>query len=238
MSNGIEVLGGLGLSNKSNPLISFHTIIDEDMSLVKYILIEFRNPTIFDLEKVKSMSYLEILGELYRRKYKNPLYFLMKDNKDKDFLDQCYAEFLSEHEKDILNYNVSTEIFNLVMEFKSSGDINPNILYYTKEQKELLDSFPEFDSIPKISIDDIKSRSISRDSFTQFYFKTLDEYKLFSKLDNKTYYFSTMGLNLTEKNDDIFDNDLVLEIINSRSTINLFDIYQMDYIGRYDNNDE
>ena len=33
------------------------------------------------------MTLIEIISELYKRKYDNPLYFLMRDEKYKNFLD-------------------------------------------------------------------------------------------------------------------------------------------------------
>lgn len=233
MSRGIEVLGGgLGLSNKSNPLISIYNIIDLDMALIKYIITSFRNQQVFDLDKIKDMTYFDILGELYRRKYKNPLYFLKKSDEYDGFLDQCYQEFQVDHESEILNRAVYTEFYNVLLDFEASGDIIPNILYYTEKQLEFLNSIEEFSSINKVSINDIINSETSRDKFTQFYFKYLDEIRPFM-LEGKTYYFSTCGLNLNDENNDLRDQDLIKDIIDINSKINLFDLYQMDIIGRY-----
>ena len=75
---------------KFTPLISFYTLIDRDMGLIKNILINYRNEEIFNLKQDK--KYFEILGEVYKRKESNPLYYLLKvDNKEnRSFLDECY----------------------------------------------------------------------------------------------------------------------------------------------------
>ena len=71
----------------SAPLINFNVIIDEDLSLLSYIIRDVRNEDVFDLDKVDKMTYIDMVKEIYHRKYNNPLYFLMKDEKDKEFLD-------------------------------------------------------------------------------------------------------------------------------------------------------
>ena len=229
MQNNIakSVVGGFV---KSTPLISFHTIIDEDVSLILHIIKEYRNKDVFDLDKVQNMTLIEIISELYKRKYNNPLYFLMKDEKYKKFLDECYNEFINEKESDFLNDSISTEIINLVQSFNKSGDINPYILYYTDAQLKVLESMNELSGIPKISINDINSKSI--DIYSQIFFKSVDEVvPHMGYLFEKTLYFSNAGLNLNDENNDItFKDDIIKNLIIQQNSINLFDMYRMDIL--------
>lgn len=227
-------VNGLDFFDVSSPLISFHSIIDEDMSLIKYILKDFRNPSIFDLDRAKNMTYTDIVGELYRRKYENPLYIFAKDGKH-DFLDECYREFIDTKEEDILFNGVTTEMFKVVKNFKVSGYINPVILYYTQAQEKVLEE--ELNDIKRVSIDELNDGGNKRKNvYGQFYFKRLEEVKPFEDLNKKTFYFSSFGLNLNDTNDDLKDNDLILRMIKGENKINIFDMYRMDIIGRY--NDE
>lgn len=54
----------LGTINKSTPLISIEAILDLDMAVIKYAILELRNPKYFDLDKVSDMSYIQLLGEI------------------------------------------------------------------------------------------------------------------------------------------------------------------------------
>ena len=229
MSN--DVISSMG-SNNTTPAISFYSIIDIDMSLIKYIILHLRNENVFDLDKVKQMTYFDILEELYYRKYNNPLYFLMKNEKDKDFLDKCYEEFKS-NEDEILSCAVITEMSNLIVEFKKSAEIRPSIFYYTEKQKELLESIEEFDDINIISIDDVISK---KNSYGQFFFKSIDEIEPFKDLTYKTFYFSSCGLNLNNNNDDIsIDINELKELIYNKNHISLFDMYIKDVFTRRNN---
>ena len=221
---------------KFTPLISFYSIIDEDMGLIKNILINYRNKNIFDLKQDK--KYFKILGEVYRRKYKNPLYYLLKvDNQEsRSFVDECYDEFLSEKEDEILQYSITTDIYNLLRDFSSSSEIIPTILYYTQSQKNIIDNDPLLSKIKSVSFGELKRHPEEKDKFDQFYFKFIEESEIFVELKNKTFYFSTTGINLNDTNDDInISNEDVIEIYKKGSKINLFDIYRTDVIGGYNN---
>lgn len=222
---------------KFTPLISFYSIIDRDMGLIKNILMNYRNEDIFDLKKDK--KYFEILGSIYRRKEENPLYYLLKIDNEQSrvFVDECYEEFISEREAEVLSYSVTTDIYNLLRDFNNSSEIIPAILYYTQAQKNIIDNDPLLSKIKSVSIGELTRHPEKRDEYEQFYFKFIEEAEMFLELRNKTFYFSTTGRNLNENNDDIkFTNEEVLEIYKRGNKINLFDIYRTDIIGGYNNN--
>lgn len=221
-----------GLNEKFTPLISFRSIVDEDMGLIKNIIINYRDDNYFNLNITK--NYFHILGDLYKRKYINPLYYLMKDEKDKEFLDQCYSEFMTDKEDEVLQYSITSDIYNLVRDYNNSGEIIPTILYYSEAQKKVIDNDPLLSKIKSISVEELKKSESKRNSFGQFYFRTTEEADIFLHLKHKTFYFSTMSINLNEANDDIkFDNEFVIKIYTNGSKINLFDMYRTDIIGGY-----
>ncbi len=65
---------------KSIPLISFHTIIDEDLACLKYAILDIGINPSFNLDSIKSKTFYNIVHDLYMRKYKNPLYYIKSDN--------------------------------------------------------------------------------------------------------------------------------------------------------------
>ena len=212
---------------KFTPLISFYSIIDRDIGLIKNILINYRNENVFDLKKDK--KYFEILADIYQRKENNPLYYLLKvDNESsRAFVDECYEEFITEKEEEILSYSVTTDMYNLMREFINSSEIIPTILYYTQHQKNILDNDPLLSKIKTVAIGELRRHENKRNEYDQFYFR----------LSNKTFYFSTSGVNLNDTNDDIkFSNEEVFDIYKRGNKINLFDIYRTDIIGGYNHN--
>lgn len=227
---------GIGLIYKSNPVISFYSIIDEDMSLIKYVISEFRNNEVFDLDRISKEKYLEILSSIYLRKYKNPLYYLARDEKYYQFLDECYKEFLELKEKDILKYAVSSEMMNVLIQFKNSGDIVPHILYYNNIQKEFIESIPELKNIDLINSEDlfqINEYGTQAQMYTQYYFKYIEEVNPFVELHDKTFYFSSCGTNINDTEDDLRDEELINNILKRNNKINMFDMYRMDIIKKY-----
>ena len=222
-----------GLKERLTPLISFHSIIDEDMGVLKDVIINYRNEEIFNLD-IKRNKF-QIIGDLYRRKYENPLYYIMKDEKYKSFVDECYEEFITEKEDEILNYSISTEIYQLIEEFKKSNDIIPTILYYSEAQRKVIENDALLSKINYISFSNLISNRDRIEDFGQFFFKRINESNPFKDFKAKTYYFSTCGLNLNEDNSDLnMDNDFVFHIYKNGGRISLFDLYRTDVIGGYD----
>ena len=225
-----STLGGI----VAMPLISFHSLIDEDIACLKYAIIDIGINPFFDLNKLKTKTYIEIIGDIYHRNYKNPLNYIQIDNINQDgaeLLDRVYNELLSDKEEDILKHAVLTDIIDLIISFKESSDIIPTILYYTDAQKNVLDNIKDISSINKVNL---KEALLNIDQYKQFYFKSLDEFEPFRDLEDRTFYFSTYGLNLTESKDDInFSREELMPIIKKRNKISLYDIYRTDVIGSY-----
>lgn len=224
---------GLDLTSKSMPLISFHALVDEDMGILKYILTHYRESSAIDMNLLNGESALELLGRVYKRKFDNPLYLIMSNEKYADLLDRTYKELVTEHEADIIEHSVTTEFSNLTSQFRSLSEISPTILCYTQEQIDAITSIKKLQGIdivgPKDALANLKN-------YTQMYFKFLFEYDIFKeKLQNCTVYFSSIGLNFNEDNSDILiDNVEINEMIKKNINIAYFDLYRMNLLG--DNN--
>ena len=230
-----NVLGGL--TNKSTPLISINTIIDIDMAIVKYVILNLRNPKYFNLDKVSDLSYIDLIRDIYHRKYRNPLYYFMINEDDKELLDKCYHELLDENLEELLELAPATDVLPLIQAFIESGDITPTILCYNKTQLKFVENNrDDFGTIPAVLLKDILFNNKKMDSYSQFYIKYFEEeIEHFKNLRKRTFYISTCGVNLNENNDDIANNELIMELIKQDNKINLFDIYRTSVIGRYIN---
>ena len=221
-----KTIGGI----KSVPLISFHSIIDEDIACLKYAILDIGINPSFDLDSLKSKTFQNIIHDIYMRKYKNPLYYIKTDNANTELLDRVYEELLNDIEDKVLKHAISTEMYNVLLDFKISPDIIPSILYYTDNQKELLESLDDLVGIKLISIEQAK---YNPDKWSQFYFKYIDELEPFEDLIDKTFYFSSCALNLIEDNSDIdIDKDRLMKILKNKNRISLYDMYRTDIIGR------
>lgn len=236
-SVGNNVLGGL---NKSTPLISIYTVLDLDMAVIKYTLINLRNPQYFDLDKVTDMSYIQLVGEIYRRKYINPLYYLMKSEDLKDTMDEVYNELMEKEEYELLKLAPSTDILPLLDSFVKSGDIKPSILCYNDIEKQFLEeNQDQFRGISILTFKEIINSTNNFNIYSQIYIRYWEKEIAYFKnrIIRRTFYVSTSGFNLTEDNNDLDNNNLILEVLKFNNKISLFDMYRLDIIGGYNVND-
>lgn len=211
----------------SAPLINFNVIIDEDLSLLSYIIRDVRNEDVFDLDKVDKMTYIDMVKEIYHRKYNNPLYFLMKDEKDKEFLDQCYKEFMDK--PDFLSeFSIATDAYTMLENFVKSGEIYTTIIYKNDYEKEVIDNDPVMKKADSIYIENIDLQR-----YTQIFFYRFQEAERFyNKGFKKTFYISSMGCNMNEDSTDLIDEELIVKIDKSGNNISVFDMYRSDIIGQ------
>lgn len=213
-------------TSKMVPLISFHTIVDIDVGLIRLINTEYLNKEVFEESFFKRRLW-DIIKDLYHRKESNPIFLFAKDINNREILDQYYKEFLELRLDDILDRSVTTEMINLISYFNESSEINPVILYYNDNQKRILEDLSILDKNQKISLEDAKR---NKESFSQFYFKLVEEAEPFSKILAKTFYFSTHALNLSEDNNDIKDSAIIDDIIKVGNAISFFDLYRKDLL--------
>ena len=220
----------LEFTSESMPLISFHALVDEDVGVFKFILANYRESSAINMDLLKNKSTLEIIGDIYKRKFDNPLKLIMSEEKYSDLLDRCYQELIAEHETDIIEHSVITEFLNLVVAFNESKEITPTIMCYTQEQ---YDAIVSIEALKGIKVVGVKEALSNLNKFTQVYFKFLFEYDLFrEKLENCTVYFSSMGLNFNEDDSDILiDNDEIREMIKKNVNVAYFDLYRMKLLG-------
>lgn len=225
-------------TNKSMPAISFYTIVDIDFGMVNYVLSNFRNKSVFDIDRFESMEIIDLVKEVYYRKNKNPLVSFAADLSKIQFIDKLYEEFTEKNEDEILINSITTEMVRLIKEFKNSGDIIPTIFYYTESQKIVLESMKN--ELGEVYIKSFRTVFNDPDSYTQFFLKDINEVsniKDLSEFNNKTFYFSTCALNLNEDNDDIASDEIIDDILHNFNHISLIDIYRTDVIGKVKDDD-
>jgi hypothetical protein len=155
----------------------------------------------------------------------------MKDDSKKLFLDQCYEEFkLSQEYYDY--FIIATDFYEVVTMFKQSGEVIPTILCRTPKERDIVLNDEVLSSLDILMIDDVSSKSIYK--YKQFYFYKINDAKEFvdQKINYKTYYFSSTGLNLTKEKDSLIENDYTDDISKYLNHINIFDLYKQQTIGR------
>lgn len=209
---------------KMSPLISFYTIVDTDIGLIRLIKNEYLNQSVFDINFFKR-NILDIIYDLYNRKGENPLLLFAKD-KSNDKLNQYYFDFLNEKSQDILNLSYTTDMERLIVLFVESMEIIPTILCYSKDQIDILNDTDIYKPINKVLITDLTEKS--KYEYTQYYFKTIDEAEPFLNAKAKTIYFSTCGRNLNDDYNDIIESDIIEALVSRRNQINLISLYQKD----------
>ena len=218
------------------PLISVSTIFDLDYGLIRLIEKEYMDTRVFDPNYFERNDKLDIIKDLYYRPFKNPLYCIAKPNIEREELDEYYVEFLESCRNDILDNSVSTEMLNVIALFNTNNEIHTSVLYYDDYQKEALLEEDEINNIPLISLQQLSSYS-KRNSFSQYYFRSIEELKPFLKCDSKTFYIANMPINLNEEQDDIVDHPYIKEIL-FMNHINIFNIYNEIILNGDDEEEE
>lgn len=242
MSSRIKFDGNGGRILRSNILISIRCILDLDYGLVKYCAQELPNNKIFDLSKFYDVHFLDLIKELYHRKYDNPLYYLAKPDTDKNFLDELRKEIMEERESKVLDNSVSTEIANVMDTWMHDQDIaSITILYYTDEELKLLEEEPFLKKFNHISVESAKKAT---KKFEQYFFFEISEAENFKDVQFRSFYFSKRNLNFieTEINNKInlafdIESSPFNDLIPNRNEIAIFDLYREDILD-HEFNDE
>lgn len=220
-----DIIGGAGIT--AAPLINFDCIIDEDISLIRHVIKDIKNYNVFDYDKlIDYKKTAKLIGEIYHAAYTNPLYFLMIDDSHKEFLDQCYSEFMSEPYF-LKDYAVATDVYNMVELFINSGEIVTTIVYKNEQEKQLIEDDDILSKANKIYIEDV-----NLDFYSQIYLNRIeDASRYMDKTFKRTFYFSSRGSNLTEDKTELKESD-ILSNIGAYNNLSVFDMYRQDVIGR------
>lgn len=216
-----------GADVKLAPLISFYTIFDLDVGLIQLVFDQYLEKSVFDETKFLR-PVKDIIEDLYYRKDNNPLYSFAHPNIEKSRLDNFYNQFQELCMDKILDKCITTEIIRLVGLFDSTNEIKPTILYYSEKQLELLDDEPTLKGIRKVHIDSLTKAD--KESFYQFYFKSIDELEPFIDNRVKSFYISNYGPNLNEEGNNFKDSEYINTLIRNRNQINIFSLYNEDII--------
>ena len=211
----------------SRPVFSYHTLLDSDMGILKYAVMNYKDDKAFDISKIKSLNYFQLIGEVYRRREENPLYIIMRDDSYKDYLDQKY-NCLKDNELLIEDYLVYTEIVDYFNVLITRGDIKPSILYYTENEKKILDNIKEFKDLEKIYI-----KNIDISEYDALYLKYISEIKRFNKLTYTSVYLSNTGLNMNDSGDEFKESELINNLMDNKCIISIYELYKHDLIGNY-----
>ena len=190
-----STLSGLGLYEKPRPLISFSTMVDQNMSLLVYMIKNYHDSVYFDaMEKLKSKTYYDLLWMVYTAPTKN---------------------FLSD--------GITTDIYRLFLDFVNSPDIIPSILCYNNIQKEIMDKNLGTDKYT-ILLDDVNTNYQSQFYLEYFDdiapFKTLAGKTFYI---SSKFYNLDMNKKFGDLKPE-YDEDIVY-IMKNQSKINIFDMY-------------
>ncbi len=211
-----------GGANHLAPLISFDTIFDLDIGLIQLIYSEFLDPKIFHIDFFQR-NLIDIIKDIYDRSDKNPLYICSNPNIDHSLLDEYYNQFMKDYKSEIVYNSVSTSVLEMVKLFNKSNDITPTILCKDEIEAEMFDNEYDFPNSKIVLLNKLSMND--RKSYNQYYFKYVEDVASFSTFKAKTYYFSTIRLNLNEDKSDLKESDYIDEIILRGNNINIFNLY-------------
>ena len=219
------------LKRQSNRLLfSYHSIFDEDLAALIYVLNSDNIDDLFDLDKIKEINHFDFICKVYDMKESNPLYVLpKKEGVDNHKLDKLYESI--RQDKDIIDkYAVSTEIYNLILKINDNS-IKTTVFYYEDYQRKILENDKTLSD--KVSLVDINKINI--DDYDSFYFKYVYEAKKIN-LEAKSIYFSTIAKNFV--NDKIIDDEYIESLLKKHCNILVYDLYNMKIIRKNPNKKE
>ena len=210
---------------KPTPAFSFHTIVDEDMSLILTVASNYYDRSVFDFSGDFYEEFPKLIHKVYYRTVENPLKLFAKEGADEKFLDECYIEFMKDKEDEILENGIVTEIPTLIRLFKDSSGISPSIFYYNEDQLEALQQIEELNDIDKVEY-----KKISNDTNSQIFLRDHNECANFPNMKSKTFYFAStiVNLNAMEKMEEY---EHLTKIANNGNRISLYDMYNTEVIG-------
>lgn len=216
----------------SLPLFSSRTIIDYDIGVLRYVRLMLPDPNYFIFDQFDNWSFFDLIHHTYDREDINPLSIIMRNRKDKDFIDEAYVE-LMEKSDELIKFSVTTEIANLIQLYSTSGDIVPSILYYTEKEKESLEKFLP-SGVDYVYIEDFKDYKLSE--YSAIYLQKLAEADPFKESMFKSFYFSSSGYNVekTETEEIMRDQELINYLIKKCNLIGIFDMYKRSVIDGTD----
>ena len=226
---GLNNKGGVISSTLMTPLISFRCIIDLDIGILSYVIENYPDNAYFNFDKLKTLDTIGLIKMLYNREQINQLSIIVSNIKY-----DTYKELIEEKEEDIIQRSLSTEIYNLIQQFKSSGDIKPSILYYTKEELNYIHSDDILNSFPCIDVNDVTEEIFLH--YMQFWFKDVEETHKFIKFGLKhparSYYIADIAYNIKDDNPDSVQNDeIITRALFKGNAINTYSMYRKDIIG-------
>lgn len=219
------VLGGSNAYVKPTPVFSFHSIVDEDVSLISYIIMNYYDTSIFDFSEVLDMDFGKVISIIYFRTVSNPLRLFTKEGVDESFVDECYEEFLRDKEAEILENGITTEVPNLIRLFKDSAGISPSIFYYNDIQLQALETIDLLKDVEKIHYNDVSNRKHS-----QIYIRDYTEAGKFAHITDKTFYMCSSKRNI-DALEDIKQSPEILQIAMARNQISIYDLYNRDIVN-------
>lgn len=129
-----------GEMHKSNILVSFDSIIDTDMGLMRLIKQEYN--TGFFYESIVNAPEYIWRDLLNRRTVPNPLSIIMDDETDEDFevSQELYEKFMDEEYSKILDLSPTCALANIVnANFYSKDLLRLTVLCESEQEKEILD---------------------------------------------------------------------------------------------------
>ena len=222
MSTTIIKPGSVDTSGINTPLVSFDCIIDTDFGLLNLIDSNYLDSSVFDVDFFNQHHKIrKLVKVLYERENKNPLSICVK-NKDID-IDSLYQEFMNDKYTDILKRSMVTEIYNLLEQYKLSGEVKPTVVCRKEEEINCLKELPLFKQFPILLLNEIEDISY----YHQFFFRYIDDEYIITlspAIKNKTVYLINQKFNGIP-DEGLFPKESTKILFNNRNSIHMIDKY-------------
>ena len=126
----------------NNVLIDFNMVIDTDIGLLRFMLMNGYSDDSFFNKKVKNKEQKDLIKLLQNRDEANPLSLFFRKDNEAIYSQRykLYNEFIDTNYKDIIDLSIKTSMFDLCNIWKQLGEIRPTILCKNIEEEHLIES--------------------------------------------------------------------------------------------------
>ena len=228
------------------PLLAFNTIVDTNVGLIRLIAMQYRDPSIFNLDYLnKSITIKKLVQDLYNREYKNPL--TICSNIKHSELDELYNDFMKNKYKEIIHLSLFTELFNMISIWKKYGGIPTTILCSSQDEIDYLNFFDRMKNVNKVLIE---HRPL-QEKHPQYIFKSFSDpyidYVASTLVYDATVYIANYKFNQigyikeneepSEQQKEIMKSPNYIKLSVGRSIIRYIDIYSKQKLYGGSSND-
>lgn len=202
-------------------LVTFDSIIDLDLAMLKMIQSEYNNPDVINQE-VMHLSLHDVKVRLLNRTHENPLSICIDNIDDAN---KIYSEIIQTQYSKLLSYQTPTGVFKLMEVYDKNKGTDVTVLCRSEEEKNIIRSYDK-----EINVMITQPGEVDVKSYDIFFIKSpshIFEYK--NEFIEKRIFVLDYRFNLTFGEDGfVFPDIRVARVLVPFNKIGMVNVYSKD----------